>query len=46
MKWGTCKMPSLPDMNTPDVAELARGAAAHSHATEIPSPDAGSGSER
>jgi ring-1,2-phenylacetyl-CoA epoxidase subunit PaaC len=34
-------MPSLPDMTTPDVAELARGAAAHSHATEIPTPDAG-----
>ncbi|MBP7242208.1 1,2-phenylacetyl-CoA epoxidase subunit PaaC [Amaricoccus sp.] len=34
-------MPSLPDMNTPDVAELAREAAAHSHATEIPTPDAG-----
>lgn len=34
-------MPSLPDMNTPDVAELAREAAAHSHATAIPTPDAG-----
>jgi len=34
-------MPSLPDMTTPDVAELARDAAAHSHATEIPTPDAG-----
>jgi ring-1,2-phenylacetyl-CoA epoxidase subunit PaaC len=34
-------MPSLPDMNTPDVAELARGAAAHAHPTDIPAPDAG-----
>lgn len=34
-------MPSLPDMTTPDVAELARGAVAHSHHTEIPMPDAG-----
>ena len=34
-------MPSLPDMNTPDVAELARDAAAHAHHTEIPAPDAG-----
>ncbi|HRO10220.1 1,2-phenylacetyl-CoA epoxidase subunit PaaC [Amaricoccus sp.] len=34
-------MPSLPDMNTPDVAELARGAAAASRATEVPTPDAG-----
>lgn len=34
-------MPSLPDMTTPDVAELARGAASHAHHTEIPSPDAG-----
>lgn len=34
-------MPSLPDMNTPDVAELAREAAGHSHRTEIPVPDAG-----
>lgn len=34
-------MPSLPDMNTPDVAELARDAAAHSHATAVPTPDAG-----
>ena len=34
-------MPSLPDMNTPDVAELARDAAAHAHHTEIPTPDAG-----
>lgn len=34
-------MPSLPDMNTPDVAELARDAAAHSHPTSIPTPDAG-----
>jgi len=34
-------MPSLPDMNTPDVAELAREAASHSHHTEIPTPDAG-----
>jgi ring-1,2-phenylacetyl-CoA epoxidase subunit PaaC len=28
-------------MNTPDVAELARDAAAHSHAPDIPAPDAG-----
>jgi ring-1,2-phenylacetyl-CoA epoxidase subunit PaaC len=34
-------MPSLPDMTTPDVAELARNAAAHTHHTEIPKPDAG-----
>jgi ring-1,2-phenylacetyl-CoA epoxidase subunit PaaC len=34
-------MPSLPDMNTPEVAELARGAAAHAHPTDIPAPDAG-----
>ena len=34
-------MPSLPDMNTPDVAELAREAATHSHHTEIPTPDEG-----
>ena len=34
-------MPSLPDMNTPDVAELARAAASHAHHTEIPSPDEG-----
>jgi ring-1,2-phenylacetyl-CoA epoxidase subunit PaaC len=34
-------MPSLPDMNTPDVAELARDAAAHSRPTGIPTPDAG-----
>ena len=34
-------MPSLPDMTTPDVAELARDAAAHSHHAEIPTPDAG-----
>ena len=33
-------MPSLPDMNTPDVAELARNAASRSHHTEIPTPDA------
>ena len=32
-------MPSLPDMNTPDVAELARNAASRSHHTEIPTPD-------
>jgi ring-1,2-phenylacetyl-CoA epoxidase subunit PaaC len=32
-------MPSLPDMNTPDVAELARDAAAHAHHTAIPTPD-------
>ena len=34
-------MPSLPDMNTPDVAELAREAASHSRHTETPMPDAG-----
>ena len=34
-------MPSLPDMNTTDVAELARDAAAHARHTEIPTPDAG-----
>ena len=34
-------MPSLPDMNTPDVAELAREAGATSHRTEVPTPDAG-----
>ena len=34
-------MPSLPDMNPPDVAELAREAAARSHHTGIPTPDAG-----
>ena len=34
-------MPSLPDMTTPDVAGLARDAAAHGHPTEIPTPDAG-----
>lgn len=34
-------MPSLPDMNTTDVAELARDAAAHAHHTEVPAPDAG-----
>jgi ring-1,2-phenylacetyl-CoA epoxidase subunit PaaC len=34
-------MPSLPDMNTPDVAELARDAAAHARRTEIPTPDVG-----
>jgi ring-1,2-phenylacetyl-CoA epoxidase subunit PaaC len=28
-------------MNTPDLAELARGAAAHAHHAEIPTPDAG-----
>jgi ring-1,2-phenylacetyl-CoA epoxidase subunit PaaC len=32
-------MPSLPDMTTPDVAELARAAAAHAHPTAIPTPD-------
>ena len=32
-------MPALPDMNTPDVAELARAAAAQAHPTEIPTPD-------
>jgi len=32
-------MPSLPDMNTPDVAELARDAAAHAHPTAVPTPD-------
>jgi len=34
-------MPSLPDMNTPDVAELAREAASHGRHTETPMPDAG-----
>ena len=38
---GAHVMPSLPDMNTPDVAELARDAASHSHHAEIPTPDAG-----
>jgi ring-1,2-phenylacetyl-CoA epoxidase subunit PaaC len=34
-------MPSLPDIMTPDVDALAHDAASHSHATEIPTPDAG-----
>ena len=34
-------MPSLPDMTTPDVAELARTAAAHAGHPEVPAPDAG-----
>ena len=33
-------MPSLPDMTTPDVAELARVAAAHASHPAVPSPDA------
>jgi ring-1,2-phenylacetyl-CoA epoxidase subunit PaaC len=33
-------MPSLPDMNTPEVAELALSAAAHARHTEVPAPDA------
>lgn len=40
-KWGTCKMPSLPDIMTPEVAALARDAAAHARPTAIPTPDAG-----
>ena len=38
---GAHVMPSLPDMTTPDVAELARDAAAHASHTEVPPPDAG-----
>ena len=38
---GAHVMPSLPDMTTPDVAELARDAAAHGHHTAVPAPDAG-----
>ena len=34
-------MPSLPDMTTPNVAELARDAAAHARHVEAPAPDAG-----
>lgn len=34
-------MPSLPDMTTPDVAELARKAAAQARPTDVPAPDAG-----
>ena len=34
-------MPSLPDMTTPDVAELAREAAAHAGHPEAPAPDTG-----
>jgi ring-1,2-phenylacetyl-CoA epoxidase subunit PaaC len=34
-------MPSLPDMTTPNVAELARDAAAHAAHPEAPAPDAG-----
>jgi ring-1,2-phenylacetyl-CoA epoxidase subunit PaaC len=33
-------MPSLPDMTTPDVAALARDAAAHGHPAAAPAPDA------
>ncbi|WP_018001689.1 1,2-phenylacetyl-CoA epoxidase subunit PaaC [Paracoccus sp. N5] len=33
-------MPSLPDMNTPEVAELARMQGAHAH-PPVPAPDAG-----
>lgn len=32
-------MPSLPDMTTPDVAALARDAAAHAHHPGVPTPD-------
>jgi ring-1,2-phenylacetyl-CoA epoxidase subunit PaaC len=34
-------MPSLPDMTTPNVAELARDAAAHANHPTVPAPDAG-----
>lgn len=34
-------MPSLPDMNTPDVVRLARDAATSSRHTQIPTPDVG-----
>ena len=34
-------MPSLPDMTTPNVAELARDAAAHAAHPEAPAPDVG-----
>ncbi|MER2510004.1 MAG: 1,2-phenylacetyl-CoA epoxidase subunit PaaC [Amaricoccus sp.] len=34
-------MPSLPDMTTPDVAELARAAVSTGHHNEIPRPDEG-----
>lgn len=34
-------MPSLPDIMTPEVAALARDAAAHARPTAIPTPDAG-----
>lgn len=34
-------MPSLPDMTTPDVADLAHDAARASHHIEVPTPDAG-----
>jgi ring-1,2-phenylacetyl-CoA epoxidase subunit PaaC len=34
-------MPSLPDMTTPNVAELARDAAAHANHPAVPAPDAG-----
>ena len=38
---GAHVMPSLPDMTTPNVAELARDAAAHARHVEAPAPDAG-----
>lgn len=34
-------MPSLPDMTTPNVAELARDAAANARPVDVPTPDAG-----
>jgi ring-1,2-phenylacetyl-CoA epoxidase subunit PaaC len=34
-------MPSLPDMTTPNVAELARDAAAHANHPTVPTPDIG-----
>ena len=34
-------MPSLPDMTIPDVAGLARNAAAHASHPVVPAPDAG-----
>jgi ring-1,2-phenylacetyl-CoA epoxidase subunit PaaC len=36
-------MPSLPDMTTPNVAELARDAASQAHRIETPAPDADQG---
>jgi ring-1,2-phenylacetyl-CoA epoxidase subunit PaaC len=36
-------MPSLPDMTTPNLAELARDAAAPAHRIAAPAPDAGQG---